>query len=235
MLPSSVVPGPHTTGGAAGGGEGEGEGSDPNSPPQYVTKLREFASSYHLLSPDFTFLSSPVHEGHDTQSEHDPAVNVHAAPLVHEPPLHSMWTVKAPLLGVPLNACFSNFTELPVFRTTISAMPLPLNCILLTLPVLEVSTPQGEFGSPEQPDGCASVLATKHARPMSQRNIESRFAAIVGGFCFTPVARFRRVGGHLRGGLRVATVFLWLARGPPAAARAAGVVRRNGKRHDIGV
>ena len=31
----------------------------------------------------------------------------------------------------------------------------------------------------------------------------------------------------------VATGFLWLAQGPPAAARAAGVVRRNGE-HDIG-
>ena len=33
----------------------------------------------------------------------------------------------------------------------------------------------------------------------------------------------------------MATGFLWLAQGPPAAARAAGVVRRNGKRRDIGV
>ena len=148
-----------------------------------------------------------------------------------------MWTVKGVPLpsGVDLNTNVPSVTELAEYLMTISAMPLSLNCILLTLPVLEVSTPQGEFGSPEQPDGCASVLATKHARPMSQRNIESRFAAIVGGFCFTPVARFRRVGGHSRGGLRVATIFLWLARGPPAAARAAGVVRRNGKRHDIGV
>ena len=36
-------------------------------------------------------------------------------------------------------------------------------------------------------------------------------------------------------GLLMAIGFLWLAQGPPAVARAAGVVRRNGKRHDIGV
>ena len=78
-----------------------------------------------------------------------------------------MWTVKGVPLpsGVDLNANIPSVTELAEYLMTISAMPLSLNCILLTLPVPEVSTPQGEFGSPEQPDGCASVLTTKHAKP----------------------------------------------------------------------
>ena len=81
-LPSNVVPGPHTTAaggegeggggegeGGGGGGSGEGEGSDPNSPPQYVTKLREYALEYHCETPSTVRV---VHEGHDTQLEQEP-------------------------------------------------------------------------------------------------------------------------------------------------------------------
>ena len=101
-----------------------------------------------------------------------------------------MWTVKSlPLPGVCLNAIFPNSTELPEYLTTISAMLLPLNSIFPILLVLEVSTPQDAVDSPfivAQPAGCASVLVTKHARPMRQMNIESRFAtAILGDSCST--------------------------------------------------
>ena len=98
-----------------------------------------------------------------------------------------MWTVKGvPLPGVSLNAIFSNVTELPVFRTTISAMLLPWNSISPILGSLVASTPQDGLDPPfigAQPAGCASVLATKHARPMSQMNIESRCAAATLGGC----------------------------------------------------
>ena len=101
-----------------------------------------------------------------------------------------MWTVKSlPLPGVCLNAIFPNSTELPEYLTTMSAMLLLLNSIFPILLVLEVRTPQDAVDPPdivEQPAGCASVLVTKHARPMRQMNIESRFAtAILGDSCST--------------------------------------------------
>ena len=57
-------------GGDGGGGEGGGAGSDPNSPPQYVTKLREFEPLSQLLLLAATVREEPEHDGHDTQLEH---------------------------------------------------------------------------------------------------------------------------------------------------------------------
>ena len=56
-----------------------------------------------------------------------------------------------------------------------SSIPLCLNCIFDTLLVVVGRTPQGTPGNPEQPDGTtALVLATEHAKNMTERNIEAR-------------------------------------------------------------
>ena len=65
-----VVAGAASGCGGEGGGERIQGSASNNSPPQYVTKLREFALLSHRLLLAATVQEEPVHEGHDTQLEH---------------------------------------------------------------------------------------------------------------------------------------------------------------------